>query len=118
VKRKIALYVNDILEAMDNAEAFINDIDYNSFFSDKKTNFAVIRCIEIIGEATKNIPDEIRVKYPEIPWRKMAGMRDKIAHVYFDVDFKKVWSVVTNDIPPLKPLLKRVFEDLKKLESQ
>ena len=74
----------------------------------------VIRCIEGIGEATKNVPDRIRSKYPSIPWSDMAGMRDKIIHCYFVVNFENVWLVVKEEIPKLKPLIKQVLTDLNK----
>ncbi|NKQ38238.1 MAG: DUF86 domain-containing protein [Methanosarcinales archaeon] len=68
-----------------------------------------------MGEATKNIPDDIRSKYPSIPWRDIAGMRDKIIHGYFIVDFEEVWLAVKEDIPKLKPLIRKVLEDLEKM---
>jgi len=114
VKRDISLYVKDILESMEKAEGFIGSMSYKDFLLDEKTNFAVVRCIEIIGEATKNIPDSIREKYKEIPWRDMAGMRDKMSHFYFGIDLEKVWLAVKEDIPLLKPQIKQVIEALEK----
>lgn len=112
MKRDISLYVKDILAAMEKAGRFIESTSYEDFLIDEKTNFAVLRCIEIIGEATKNIPDIIREKYKEIPWRDMAGMRDKVSHFYFGIDFEKVWLVVKKDIPRLKPLIEKVLAEL------
>ena len=68
-------------------------MNLEEFKSDEKTSYAIVRCIEIIGEATKQIPSEVRDKYPEIPWRDMAGMRDKRIHFYFGLDVKKIWLV-------------------------
>ena len=113
MKRNILIYIKDILENMENALNFVGNLSYEEFSKDKKINYAVVRCIEIIGEAAKNIPEDVRNKYPEIPWKEMAGMRDKVIHFYFDVDFKKVWLVVQRDIPQLKPLLQKILEDLK-----
>jgi uncharacterized protein with HEPN domain len=107
-----------MLDNMDKSAAFIEGMSYKEFLNDEKTSYAVIRCIEIIGEAAKNIPYDTRRKYPKIPWKKMAGMRDKIAHFYFGIDFKKVWLVVKKDIPVLKPQIKKVFEDMKSVEMQ
>ena len=90
MKRDISLYVKDIVDAMEKAEGFIGTMSQEDFFLDQKTNFAVVRCFEIIGEVTKNIPDAIRGKYKDIPWRDMAGMRDKVSHFYFGTDFNKV----------------------------
>jgi uncharacterized protein with HEPN domain len=112
LKRDISLYVKDILAAMEKAGKFVESMSYEDFLIDEKTNFAVLRCIEIIGEATKNIPDAIREKYKEIPWRDMAGMRDKVSHLYFGIDFEKVWLVVKKDIPRLKPLIEKVLTEL------
>lgn len=72
----------------------------------------MIRCLEVIGEATKQIPEYVRATYPSIPWRAMAGMRDKIIHSYLTVDFDAVWLVVKEDIPKLKPLLEHVRTSL------
>ncbi|MCL0034737.1 DUF86 domain-containing protein [Dehalococcoidia bacterium] len=116
MKRSIKLYIKDIVEYMERAEEHVKGLNHNQFLKDRKTGDAVIRCIEVIGEATKNIPDSIRNKYPSIPWRDMAGMRDKIIHGYFIVDFENVWLVVKEEIPKLKPLIKKVLEDLEKLE--
>lgn len=113
MNRNISLFIKDIIENMEKAEAFVGSMTYEDFSVDSKTSYAVVRCLEIIGEASKNIPQGIRRKYPEIPWKKMAGMRDKIIHFYFGVKFKTVWNTVKNEIPRLKPLIKKVFEDLK-----
>jgi len=114
MKRNVKLYINDILEYMERAESHINSLSFEEFLKEEKTCDAVIRCIEVIGEATKNIPDEIRNRYPFIPWRDMAGMRDKIIHAYFTVDFETVWLVVKEEIPRLKPMIMKVSEDLEK----
>lgn len=115
MKRNVDLYLKDIVKYMERAEGYVEDLSRDQFFKDYKTCDAVIRCIEVVGEATKNIPENIRSKYPSIPWRDMAGMRDKIIHGYFIVDFKEVWLVVKEDIPRLKPLIIKVLKDLEKL---
>ncbi|MDA8389109.1 MAG: DUF86 domain-containing protein [Nitrospiraceae bacterium] len=97
---------------MEKAETFIGEMSQQDFCLDQKTNFAVVRCLEIIGEATKNIPDAVREKYKDIPWRDMAGMRDKVSHFYFGINFNKVWLAVKKDIPILKPKIKQVLADL------
>jgi uncharacterized protein with HEPN domain len=112
MKRNVKIYIKDIIEYMERAEEYVKDLKFEQFAEDKKTYDAVLRCIEVIGEATKNIPNEIRNKYPEIPWRDMAGMRDKVIHSYFTVDISAVWLVVKEEIPKLKPLLLKVLNDL------
>jgi len=117
MKRDISLYLKDVFENMKHAEAFIENLTYEEYIKDKKTSYAVVRCIEIIGEAVKNIPDDVREKYPDIPWKKMAGMRDKISHFYFGIDMKKVWLAVKRDLPQIKPSIKKILKDIKKQET-
>ena len=104
-------YIEDIINAMNDAIGFVKDMDYDSFSKDKKTVYAVIRALEIIGEATKNIPLEIKNNYPQIPRKDMAGMRDKVIHEYFGVDLKRVWSTVNTDIPKLKPWFEKIISE-------
>jgi uncharacterized protein with HEPN domain len=113
MNREIGDYIQDILEAMDNAITFIENMSYEEFAQDTKTIYAVIRAIEVIGEATKNIPDEIRKKYPEIPWKDMAGMRNKAIHEYFGVKIEMVWLTIKENIPKIKPFIKKVYEELE-----
>jgi len=110
--RNADLYIKDILDNMGNAERFVEGMTRQEFSKDTKTAYAVTRCIEIIGEATKNVPAATRRKYPDIPWKQMAGMRDKVIHFYFGVNFERVWLVVKKDIPELKPRLKKVLDDI------
>jgi len=113
MKRSVEIYIKDIIEYMERAEIYIKNFQLDQFLKDNKTCDAVIRCIEVIGEATKNIPEEIRISYPSIPWRDLAGMRDKIIHSYFTVDFETVWLVIKEDIPRLKPMVKKVLENIR-----
>lgn len=80
----------------------MNDISKKEFFEETKIQDAVLRRLEIIGEATKNVSLEVRRKYSDVPWKKMAGMRDKLIHAYFGVDLERVWSVVKDDLPDIK----------------
>jgi uncharacterized protein with HEPN domain len=116
MNRSIALFIRDIIENMDRAEAFTHGMSYEEFAADAKTSYAAVRCLEIIGEAAKHVPLSTRRKYPEIPWKKMAGMRDKVIHFYFGINFKAVWLTIKDDIPRLRPLLEKVREDLKEKE--
>lgn len=98
---------------MSDAEDFISGISYEQFTNDQKTLNAVLRSIEVIGEAAKNIPDNIRNLYQDIPWREMAGMRDKVIHFYFGVDKEVIWFVVKERIPDLKPVISRLLRELE-----
>lgn len=112
MKRDVSIYITDILENMELAEDFVKGMDYKEFLSDTKTNYAVTRCIEIMGEAAKHVPESVRKKHSEIPWKDISGMRDKIIHMYFRVSLEKVWLVLKEDIPELKPLFKEVIVKL------
>ncbi len=112
MSRDISLYIKDMLQNMRDAEEFIQGLSYDQFQSDKKTLNAVMRSVEVIGEAAKKVPDGIRAKYPSVPWREMAGMRDKLIHFYFGVDREAVWLVAKERIPSLRPLIEQILRDL------
>ncbi|VUT28167.1 MAG: hypothetical protein SYNGOMJ08_00729 [Candidatus Syntrophoarchaeum sp. GoM_oil] len=90
MKREVGDFIEDIVNAMNKALKFLEGLSCEEFARDDKTIFAVIRAIEVIGEAVKNVPEDTRKRYPEIPWKGMAGMRDKVIHGYFGVDIKVV----------------------------
>lgn len=90
MSRNYWIIINDVLVSMDYIGKFVEGMDYKDFINDEKTASAVLRKFEIIGEAIKLIPEHIKDKYPEVPWKKMAGMRDKLIHGYFSVDYKLV----------------------------
>lgn len=111
MKRDYRLYLKDILSAMESIHDFVGGMNFDEFSSDDKTVSAVIRKFEIIGEAAKQIPKDIQRAYPQIPWREMAGMRDRMIHFYFGVDHNLVWETIVKRLPEVKPAIKRMLEE-------
>ena len=99
----------DMADAMEKIIRFVDGMTYEQFASDDKTLFAVVRALEIIGEAAKQIPDSVRQQNPQLPWREMAGMRDKLIHHYFGVMRETVWRTATEDIPAMLPIIRRLI---------
>lgn len=112
MKRDLRDYVSDILNSITEVEEFTADMDFVTFSSDKKTVNAVIRSLEVIGEAAKRIPEDIRQKCSDVPWKYMTGMRNKLIHEYSGVDLEVVWEVVKHELPPLESHIKRMLDEL------
>jgi len=108
LKREYSDYINDILNSMELSQDFIKDLRLDSFKKDEKTQFAVIRCLEIIGEAAKRLPEILRDSKPDIPWKAMAGMRDRLIHGYDVVDPEIIWITVTKTIPEIIPKIRKL----------
>jgi len=111
-ERSIRDYLNDILEMVENICNFTKNMSYEDLERDKKTLYAVIRCLEVLGEAVKKIPKYIKEEYPEIPWQEIAGIRDKLIHEYFGVDIEIVWDTIDEDLSPLKVTVTKIISDL------
>ena len=102
--------IEDMLDAASAIDEFTEGMTFASFSADRRTVDAVVRNIEIIGEAARHVPDEARACYPAIPWQKMADMRNVVIHNYVNVDRETVWDVARNQLPPLVPLLLEILE--------
>lgn len=109
-KREFGDDLQDIFETMAKMRRFVEDMSFEQVVEDDKTSFAVVRALEIIGEATKHIPSSVRRKYPKVPWTRMAGMRDRLIHGYLGSDLEIVWETATRLIPELKPQIAHVLE--------
>lgn len=102
-------YLEDLLDALRKSQRFVTGMTFEQFLSDEKTVFAVIRALEVTGEAAKQIPPEMQHRYAAVPWREMARMRDKLIHHYFGVDLRVVWKTVQEDVPHLIPLVQEAL---------
>ena len=116
MKRDHKLFIKDIISAMKSIEEFVEGLSLDEVREDDKTSSAVIRKFEIIGEATRHVPDKLKEKYPDIPWKRMAGMRDRLIQAYFGVDYRLVWEAIKIDIPELKPRFQEILAELEKMQ--
>jgi uncharacterized protein with HEPN domain len=116
MKRKYSLFVEDILESIVWIEKFTANMDFEQFLADEKTRTAVVKKLEILGEATKNIPKSVRDKSRNLPWADMARMRDKLSHEYFGVRYDIVWKVVKEKLPVVKPSIETLLNYVKNEE--
>jgi uncharacterized protein with HEPN domain len=114
-ERTVRDYLHDILDTIESCERFIEGMDFDQFVSDEKTTFAVRHALEIIGEAVKHIPEEVKQEYPSVPWRKIAGTRDVIIHAYFGIELNVIWKTANERLPELKTCIEKISreKDLK-----
>lgn len=104
-------HVENILDSMEKAETLLNDVSVEQLASDFRVNFAVVRAMEIIGEASKCLPMTLRDKYRSIPWENLAVMSDRLIHPYDDVNYQSVWKAVKQDIPRIRPQIQQILTD-------
>jgi uncharacterized protein with HEPN domain len=111
-KRSVQDFFEDILSAITEIESFIDGITFDEFQRKREKILAVVKLLEIIGEATKQIPDSFRLQYPQITWQSVAGMRDILIHEYWDIDVNVVWATVTEYLPDLKSVIQDILLNL------
>jgi len=112
--RSYLMYLQDIQIAMNRIAEYLENLDFKIFKQDYKTVDAVIRNFEIIGEASKNLPIEIKEKHPEIPWQEMYYLRNKISHEYFGIDYEIIWDVATHYLPENKKQIEKIIQQENK----
>lgn len=103
----------DVWKEIEHIERFSASLDYEGLVEDEKSLYAIVRCFEIIGEAVKNIPEDVTEKYCQIPWKDMAGMRDKLIHEYFGIDYEILWETIKHKIPELRDEWLKILEEYK-----
>ena len=109
--RDYEVFLQDVLEAIANVAEFVGPMTRTEFEADKKTVHAVVRDLEVIGEAIKSVPAEVRARHPQVPWQRVAGLRDILIHHYFEIDIDIVWDIIQNKLPKLKLQIQAVLGD-------
>jgi uncharacterized protein with HEPN domain len=114
LNRTFLHHFNDISESISKIKGFIQDLTYEQFCEDEKTQYAVIRALEIIGEAAKQIPDEIKDQFSNLPWQEIIRMRDKLIHHYYGIDVEVLWNTVNEDLDQLQDIVQALISKFSK----
>ena len=109
--RDYRLFLKDILDAIESIESFVAGMDLDGFQADDKTSSAVIRKFEIMGEAVRQVPEDVRTAYSEVAWKEMAGMRDRLIHFYMGVNYRLIWQTIQNYLPATKAGIKKILDE-------
>jgi uncharacterized protein with HEPN domain len=110
--REYRLVLHDILQAAEDIRAFTGELSFEEFIADDKTRSAVLYKFAVMGEATKMLPDTLRARYPTIPWRSIAGLRDKVIHGYIGVDYELLWETIEGKLPAVITGLHSILSDI------
>lgn len=109
-ERRYIDFMQDIVDNLEKAESFIEDLEFEDFLEDEKTRYSVICALEIVGEACKKVPTAVRQRNPQVPWKEMAGMRDRLIHGYFGVDDEIVWKTAREFAPEIRLAIATIIE--------
>ena len=109
--RSYLMFLEDIIESIEKIDLYISELTYDAFIEDSKTVDAVVRNLEIIGEASKRIPDNLKENMKEVPWHRMAGLRNIIAHEYFGIELIIIWKIINDNLPEVKPSLEKLLKE-------
>jgi len=107
-KRDAELLIEDMLEALRKMDGYIGEMEHSAFLRDEKTIDAVVRNLEVLGEAARQMPDDYVMSHSHVPWRKISGLHNRIVHDYFGLDLEIIWQILKNDLPPLKASLEKL----------
>lgn len=107
-QRQLAEFLQDILDTITDIEIFTENVEFEAFQANREKVLAIVKSIEILGEAVKKVPDDIRNQYPDIPWKSIAGMRDVLVHEYWGIDVNVIWATVQEGLPPLKAAITEI----------
>jgi uncharacterized protein with HEPN domain len=116
--RDYKLLLKDILEAISAIDRFVEGVDFEEFKNNDEKSSAVVRKFEIIGEAAKGLPVEMKKEYPEVPWKEMAGFRDRLIHFYFGIKYELVWQAIKKRLPQLESSIKQILDDMERKSDQ
>ncbi len=111
-QRQLSEFLQDILDTITDIEIFTENVEFEAFQANREKVLAVVKSIEILGEAVKKVPDDIRNQYPDIPWKSIAGMRDVLVHEYWGIDVNIIWATVQEGLPPLKATITEIVTDV------
>ncbi|MCX6822164.1 MAG: DUF86 domain-containing protein [Candidatus Aenigmarchaeota archaeon] len=118
MKKDTSVFIKHILESIERIEEYVKEISEKQFFEETQVQDAIIRRIEIIGEATKNLPNGFRKKHSEVPWNEITGARDKLIHGYFGVDLDLTWDIVKKDLPELKKKVEKILKEIEETKDK